>query len=240
MKKFILPLLLILTVGMLASVESEPSEVVGYFKISAPVDAWTPVSIPFQIVDGTVLNIFGGNWACNADYTIADQVVDAYNGATTYYYTGYDWDNTDPLFTQPGHVYWINRTQSQSDTNMFLLGKVSPQSFTLSMAGQDLGGWSPFAINDAAGVDPNNLNFIVTEPNWDTSAIDRIVCSNDGRTAEYWGAEYGGWNALDGLPFLIEPAKAYYYYSNQNSSWNWTYNPLPTKSFLNSQSKKVK
>jgi len=32
MKKFILPLLLILTVGMLAAVESEPSEVVGYVK----------------------------------------------------------------------------------------------------------------------------------------------------------------------------------------------------------------
>jgi len=32
MKKFILPLLLILTVGMLAAVESEPSQVVGYVK----------------------------------------------------------------------------------------------------------------------------------------------------------------------------------------------------------------
>ena len=30
MKKIILPLLLILTVGMLAAVESEPSEIVGY------------------------------------------------------------------------------------------------------------------------------------------------------------------------------------------------------------------
>jgi len=240
MKKILLPLLLILAVGMLAAVESEPSEVVGYFKINIPVGVWTPVSIPFQIIDGTVLNIFGGNWACNDDYSIADEIIDAYNGNVTYYYTGYDWDNTDPSFTQPGHVYWIHRTQPQSDTNMFLLGKVSPQIFTLTMAGQDLGGWSPFAINDAAAVDPSSLNFTVTEPDWNTGAIDKIICTNDGRIAEYWGAEYGGWNSLDGLPFLIEPAKAYNFYSNQNSSWNWTYNPLPTKSIFNSQIKKVK
>ncbi len=58
MKKILLPLLLILAVGMLAAVESEPSEIVGYFKINIPVGVWTPVSIPFQIIDGTVLNIF--------------------------------------------------------------------------------------------------------------------------------------------------------------------------------------
>jgi len=37
MKKFILPLLLILTVGMLAAVESEPSEIVGYVKYDCVV-----------------------------------------------------------------------------------------------------------------------------------------------------------------------------------------------------------
>jgi len=37
MKKFILPLLLILTVGMLAAVESEPSAIVGYVKYDCVV-----------------------------------------------------------------------------------------------------------------------------------------------------------------------------------------------------------
>ncbi|MCK9158841.1 MAG: hypothetical protein M0P53_08545 [Candidatus Cloacimonas sp.] len=49
MKKIILPLLLILTVGMLAAVESEPSEIVGYVKY----DMYTGYSYVAQPMDIT-------------------------------------------------------------------------------------------------------------------------------------------------------------------------------------------
>lgn len=219
MKKFILPLLLILSIGLLIAAESEASDVVGYFKVSVPVDSWTPMSMPFQIVTGTASSVFGENWASSEDYTVADQLVDAYNGVTTSYYTGYGWDIEDNLFVEPGHIYWANRTQPNLSPDVFLLGKVAPQPITLSMNGQDLGGWTPFSLNDAVSYYPSDLGFTVTEPDWDNGLIDRIVCSNNGRTAEYWGAEYGGWTSLDEYDFLIEPSYAYYYFSNQPTTW---------------------
>ncbi len=236
MKKFILPLLLILSISLLIAAESEASDVVGYFKVDAPVGAWTPVSVPFEITDGTPLGVFGENWASDENFEVTDLIINAYSAAFTNYYTGYYWDNEDPTFVQPGHVLFINRTQPAADTNFYLLGKVNPQPISLDMAGLGAGGWSPFAINSASPIDPADLGFATTEPDWDNYYLDMIVCQNDARVAEYWGAEYG-WNALDGLEFLIEPSKAYYYYSNNPTNWTWDYPSVPGRNDLNFDTK---
>jgi len=63
MKKFILPLLLILTVGMLAAVESEPSAIVGYVKYDMLVGnnlVAIPMECPWQLAS-ELGNSFGGN-----------------------------------------------------------------------------------------------------------------------------------------------------------------------------------
>lgn len=232
MKKFILPLLLLLAIGMLAAVESAPSEVVGYFKVSVPTGSWTSVSVPFQITNGTPLNIFGDNWDSTVDYEITDQILDPYSLQVTNFYSdgATFWDNTDPSFVSPGHIYWINRTQPQTSTDLYIMGKVDSQPFTLTMNGLAVGGWTPFSVNDAAPIDPNLLGFNVTQPDWDNGIYDLIFCVTDLRIAEYWGVEYGGWNASDGLPFTIEPTKAYYYYSNQTADWNWSFVPIRNSS----------
>lgn len=229
MKRFILPLLILLFVGSLFAVESAPSEVVGYFKIDVPVGSWTPVSMPFEIVDGSPAGVVGDNWASDLDYVETDVLININSGLVSYYYTGYGWDNDDPNFVEAGNFLWLNRTQPTANTNMFLLGKVNPQPISLNMAGQNAGGFTPFSINDAAPVDPAIMGFTTTEPDWDNYFVDAIICINDGRTAEYWGFEYG-WNALDGEPFAIEPTKTYYYYSNSPTGWTWTY---PTRGLNN-------
>jgi len=225
MKKFILPLVLLLAIGMLAAVQSEASDVVGYFKIAVPTGEWTSVSVPFEITDGAPLSIFGDNWDSTPDYEIVDQIFDPYTLTFTNFYSDgvTFWDNTDPTYVSPGHIYWINRTQPQASTDLYLLGKVNPQPISLTMSGLGLGGWTPFAINDAAPISPELLGFVQTAPDWDNGIYDIIFCITDNRSAEYWGPEYGNWNASDGLPFVIEPTKTYYYYSNQAGNWDWTY-----------------
>jgi hypothetical protein len=223
MKKFILPLLLLLAIGMLAAVESDPSAVVGYFKVSVPQDSWVSVSYPFEIVSGTPTAIFGDNWDSTVDYEVTDMLFDPYSLTTANYYNGFGWDPNEDTYVQAGHWYWINRTQPQANTDVYLVGKVNPQPISLTMNGQGLGGWTPFAINDAAPISPELLGFVQTEPDWDNGIYDNIFCVTDNRMADYWGPEYGNWVAADGLPFLIEPTKTYLYYSNQASNWTWEY-----------------
>lgn len=95
MKKFILPLLLLLAIGMLAAVESDPSAVVGYVKYDM-IEGNTVVAIPMD-----------------AGITMASQIAQSYAGtcdAVSYFgpdevwYTAYtdgtDW--YDDFEVQPG------------------------------------------------------------------------------------------------------------------------------------------
>ena len=84
MKKFILPLLLILTVGMLAAVESEPSEVVGYVKYDV-AEGNSMIAIPMTTT-----------------YTMAGDLGTAI-GATTVSY----WDNTAQMFFAAEYIDWL-------------------------------------------------------------------------------------------------------------------------------------
>ena len=85
MKKFILPLLLILTVGMLAAVESEPSEVVGYVKYDV-AEGNSMLAIPMTTT-----------------YTMAGDLGTAL-GATTVSY----WNNTFQGFVAANYIDWMD------------------------------------------------------------------------------------------------------------------------------------
>jgi len=84
MKKIILPLLLILTVGMLAAVESEPSEVVGFVKYDI-AEGNSMIAIPMTTT-----------------YTMAGDLGTAI-GATTVSY----WDNNSQAFVAAEYIDWL-------------------------------------------------------------------------------------------------------------------------------------
>jgi len=82
MKKLILPLLLILAIGMLAAVESAPSEVVGYVKYACAASGYSMVATPMV----------------QAGLTMASDLGTMINATAVSY-----WDNTSQSFT--GAVY---------------------------------------------------------------------------------------------------------------------------------------
>jgi hypothetical protein len=106
MKKFILPLLLILTVGMLAAVESEPSEVVGYVKYDCLVGL-NLVAMPMD--DGLTLTSEVG-----AIYNATNENIDAINiwdpaSQTWFFSTNYGGGFWDPdLPVAPGSILYFN------------------------------------------------------------------------------------------------------------------------------------
>lgn len=235
MKKFILPLLLILSISLLIAVESEASDVVGYFKILVPQSAWTPVSVPFEIVDGLPGTVFGDNWNSTPAYENPDFAMDIYNGRTTSYWFEYGWD-FEPEFENdryvlPGHAYYLYRDQPATDEYMYLTGKVNPQPISLVMKGLAAGGLTSFGINDAAPVSPEILGFTLTDPDYDNNIFDMII-GLDGSSGTYYGeyfGEYFGWLDNESEPFFLQPTVAYYYLSNQTGNWNWIYPSAPTR-----------
>ena len=102
MKKFILPLLLILTVGMLAAVESEPSEVVGYFKKNINDGGYQAFVLPFYYTSLAVSNIMGDQFA------ESDVISDITTGESTTYYSGFGWFGALEKFMS-GVLYTILR-----------------------------------------------------------------------------------------------------------------------------------
>jgi len=209
MKKFILPLLLILAVGMLAAVESEPSEVVGYFKKNINEGSFQTFTLPFAYGSFNVNDIVGNQFA------EGDIIMDINLGISTSYYSGFGWDGelTDLAY---GNAYYINRVIPNGPNTYYILGKVDPQGFTKTIYGN--GSFTAFGLNEATPI-----NIIGAESPFGIlpSDGDIVLEIDTGVSTTYY--EGYGW---DGELQVITPTNGYYYNSVIGSnSFVWTYTP---------------
>jgi len=207
MKKFILPLLLILTVGLLAAVESEPSEVVGYFKKNVNDGGYQAFVLPFYYTNLAISNIMGDQFA------ESDVISDITTGESSTYYSGFGWFGALENMNY-GTAYYINRAIGNGAIDYFLLGKVDPQGFTKTILGN--GAFTAFGLNEAA-------NVLLSEDIFGTSESDGDVISdiNTGDSSTYYEG-YGWFGSLE----YLTPTSAYYYNSAFGSSdFIWTYTP---------------
>jgi len=217
MKKFILPLLLILAVGMLAAVESEPSEVVGYFKKTINAGVFQTFTLPFAYSSFSVNDIIGDQFAED------DFIMDINFGISTTYYSGYGWDG-DLTDLEYGNAYYAKRAIPNGQNTYYLLGKVDPQAFTKTILGN--GYCTAFGLNEATPI-----NIIGAESPFGIlpSEDDFVLEIDTGISTTYY--EGYGW---DGDLQVITPTYGYYYKSAIGSnSFVWTY--TPSRSYLNKQ-----
>jgi len=207
MKKFILPLLLILAVGMLAAVESEPSEIVGYFKKNVNDGGYQAFVLPFYYTNLAISNIMGDQFA------ESDVISDITTGESSTYYSGFGWFGALENMNY-GTAYYINRAIGNGAIDYFLLGKVDPQGFTKTILGN--GAFTAFGLNEAA-------NVLLSEDIFGTNESDGDVISdiNTGDSSTYYEG-YGWFGSLE----YLTPTSAYYYNSAFGSSdFIWTYTP---------------
>ena len=107
MKKIILPLLLILTVGMLAAVESAPSAVVGYVKYDCVVGL-NMIALPMDQAY-TTSSEFGAAYPGSMDgINYWDAASQSWVGSVYYPAPDDIWDPELPI--GPGTVYMVNAT----------------------------------------------------------------------------------------------------------------------------------
>lgn len=207
MKKLILPLLLLVAFGMLAAVESDPSEVVGYFKLDIADNQWQAISMPFDYgVTPPVVDVLGMQFSEN-DFCMDIETSD---GAT--YVVGYGWDGTLTNM-EYGKAYYVNRYAGNGAGTYYLLGSVDPNGFTKTIYGN--GAWTPFGLNEAANVALTDALFGTVE-----TENDFILEINSSEGATYV-PDYG-W---DGTLTDLHPHEGYYYNTAGASNFSWTYTP---------------
>jgi len=209
---------------MLAAVESDPSEVVGYFKKAIADNQWQAIAIPFDYSDLSLNNVLGDQWLDN-DYCMDIETTD---GAS--YVVGYGWDGLLTTMTY-GTAYYLNRYLGNGATNYYLLGTVDPNGFTKTIYGN--GAWTPFGLNEAANVALSDALFGANE-----TENDYIMEINTTDGASYV-PDYG-W---DGLLTDIHPTEAYFYNTAGTSNFVWTYTPTrsaSTQSLMSNPNKSSK
>lgn len=209
MKKFILPLLLLLAIGMLAAVESEPSAVVGYFKKTVTDGGWQAISLPFAYTDLSVGSVLGDQ------FMEPDAIVDINLGSATTYWDGYGWDGelTDVEY---GAGYYLNRVSGNGSNTYYLMGTVNPQGFSKLILGN--GAYTAFGMNDAAPV-----AIAVEASPFGANPVDGdfVTEIDTGLSTTYWDGY--GW---DGELAELQPTYAYYYTTTVGgTSFNWVYTP---------------
>jgi hypothetical protein len=207
MKRFILPLMLLLFVGSLFAVESAPSEVVGYFKLNISEGAYQAISLPFAYADLGINSVIGEQLSEN------DVVLDINSGSSTTFYSGFGWFGELENMAY-GSAYFVNRTAGNAQTDYFLLGKVDPQPFTVTIGG--MSAYTAFGINDAGAIVLDEELFGANETDGDV-----ILDINSGASTVYYDG-FGWFGELT----EITPTSAYFYNAAGTSpGFTWTYTP---------------
>jgi len=208
MKKILLPLLLILAVGMLAAVESEPSEIVGYFKKTINEGSYQSLCLPFAYPSLSVNDVIGDQ------FNEGDILMDINTAITTTFYEDFGWDGELTDFAY-GSAYYVYRVIPNGQKTYFILGKVDPQSFTKTIYGN--GSFTAFGLNEAS-----SITIVAENHPFGTlpSDGDIIFEIDTARTTTYYDGY--GW---DGDLQEILPLNGYFYNTVAGSSsfiWNYT------------------
>lgn len=205
MKRYLFILLLIVSLGILAAVESGPSETVGYFKHNILTNGWHPLSLPFNYADLTPGAVLG------TQFGDMDTVFDL-NGDASFYLAP-DWLGSIAEMTY-GHAYWMSRDVANPTFDYYLLGKVDPATLVIHVKGLDDGGWSSFSLNEARSIPLTTAGLFAGVQENDT------IFDLNGDASFYMAPDWLG------SLVSIEPTHGYWYQSMSATSYDWTYTPV--------------
>ncbi|MCK4653060.1 MAG: hypothetical protein KAU01_01285 [Candidatus Cloacimonetes bacterium] len=241
MKKVFILSILVLFVGSLLALESDPSEVVGFVKITTQV-GFTPFSLPFTFYSGgfqtfALDDIIGAQLTGGAAPFLSDQIHPVEGGA----YGWYDNTNWQTLtnFTD-GHAYYAYILTGHSANPIYLAGNVeqTPVDFgTMAV------GFNPVGIREAGVVSLDNIDILSSGFTGGAAPFlsDQIHPVEGGAYAWHNGTAWQGFTT-------ISPGKAYnIYVLSGHTPFTWIYDPTtrdsgitrPVKSTTTSDDSKI-
>lgn len=204
MRRYLLLMLLIVSMGMLIAVESDPSSTVGYFKKSVSSGGIDAFSHPFYDTDMSITTVLGDQFGD------MDAVTDINSALGTEYYDGFGWYGDLEAITV-GASYWMARSEMNGALDFYLTGTVNPQPVTVLVPAM---GITAFALNEAKNI------AIVDLPITGVCDMDAITDISTALGTEYYDG-FGWYGDLEN----IEPSHAYWYATTSATDFNWTYTP---------------
>lgn len=198
MKKFILPLLLLLAIGMLAAVESEPSAVVGYVKYNCVIGD-NAVAMP-MVQTFTTTTEFGAQFGDDIN-TINIWNADAQGWDSSVNYGGGFWDPELPVGT--GSVLFFNST---ADLVYYSIGEMPETNAQYNIVIGDNAVMIPLNKSDLAttalaGVSIGDGETVNTINIWNSAAQGWDSSINYG--GGFWDPEY---DTPIGTPLFLNSA----------------------------------
>ena len=185
--------MLLLAFTLLVAVESDPSNVVGYFKKNVPAGFVKPVSIPFAYADLGLNNILGTQFAAQ------DAIQEVNEGYLAEFFDGFGWFGDLEEFAYGG-AYNVKRQVANGNLDYYLLGTVDPQPFSVVFTGN--GWWTAFSLNEATGIELTETFF-----GNNSTPSDQIQERGDGLLAEFFEG-FGWFGDLE----TLEPTTTFSYY----------------------------
>jgi len=204
MKRCLFVMILIVSLGILFAVESDPSATVGYFKKSVTSGGWEAFSYPFYQTDMSIATLIGDQ--CMDQ----DMIVDIGTSFGTTYYDGFGWFG-DLEYLVPGSTYWLVRYEMNPGMDYYLMGTVDPQTVTVNIAANS---WSSFALNEARNVAIADLPI--------TGMVDQDMIVDVGTS--FGTTYYDGFGWFGDLE-NIEPTHVYWFVTTSTSPISFTYVP---------------
>ncbi|MCK4312298.1 MAG: hypothetical protein KAW88_06150 [Candidatus Cloacimonetes bacterium] len=232
MKKVFILSILVLFVGSLLALESGPSEVVGFFKVSCTDGSYTPYSLPLTFYDAThtvttALNdIVGGQLTGGTNPSNSDVILDKNSGQSAWYRSSTSvWVGALATtgFTKT-HAYYVSILSGNGDQDVYLAGTVEKE--ILDFGSMQVGFYNPIGFKEAGDKAVTDLGLIAAGFTGGTnpSNSDILLNANTGQTAWYRSATSAWVGAL--ATSGITAGHAYYVYVHPtHTAFNWIYNP---------------
>jgi hypothetical protein len=218
MKKVLIFSILVLFLGSLLALESDPSDVVGFVKITTQV-GFTPFSLPFTFYSGSQTfaldDIIGAQLTGGAAPFLSDQIHPV-EGGTYGWYNNTNWQALTN-FTD-GHAYYVYILAGHSANPIYLAGNVEQTSVDF---GTMAVGFNPVGIREAGVVSLDNIDLLSSGFTGGAAPFlsDQIHPVEGGTYAWHNGTAWQGFTT-------IEPGKAYnIYVLSGHTPFAWIYDP---------------
>jgi hypothetical protein len=240
MKKVMFVVVMLLVASTcFAQLQSPPSNVTGYVKITAVANGFTPFGLPFKfwdvpaggipsfgIVSTDPSDIVGDQTTCGAFSGVADLIWRQDNGDQAFRTCANVWQGA--LQTNsgmvPGEAFWY-RNRTASNRNLVLAGEVD-NSGNYGLVTMNENGFTEYSWRDSRNVDRSQLNLLTSGfTGGAVSGASDQVWEQGGAGNIFWRRTTD--NTWQGLLVTVDPGRAYWVFNRNhaNDSWSYNYNP---------------
>jgi hypothetical protein len=238
MKKVMFVVVMLLVASTcFAQLQSPPSNVTGYVKITALASSFTPFGLPFQFwdvpaggvptygVESTRPSDIVGDQTNPGNSVTADLIWRQDNGNTAFRTPANVWTGTleDNQGMSPGRAFWY-RNRTAANRNLVLAGQVN-NAGSYGVVPMPNTAYTPYSWRDSRSVDRSQLNLLTSGFTGGTLSSQSDQVLQQGAGAFFWRRTND--SSWQGTLVTVEPGIAYWIFNRNHGNGTWNYDYIP-------------